>query len=323
MVNRVAILIVTVASISSAQARNDLAQELKSAQAALSAGQYDAAYPLYLSSAQKGNSLAQFTVGMFHDLGWGSLPTDPALACNWFEKSAQGDIPTAAHLLAECFRRGTGRPPDPAMAARWYERAAGLGHYLSLCSLAELYMVGQGVARDPKQGLALCRQAAEKGALGAKVQVGRYLLEGDDSIRDPQAAHDWFESAATASPQARFYLGRIHREGLGTEPAPDEARTWFEQAASEGYVPAYFQTARLYFEISPDIKTQRLSADDLAKTYMWLSATVLSSQDPQEVEQARAMLDQVLAVMPASWVPTLDVRVAAHLDKFKFAPSPG
>lgn len=321
ILNSMAFFIVVVASVSTAQARTDLAAELKAAQEALSAGKYDAAYPLYLSFAQQGNSLAQFTVGMFHELGWGSLTIDPATACDWFEKSAEGNIPTATHFLAQCFATGIGRPRDPATAALWYERAAGLGHYMSLCSLAELYMRGEGVAKDPEKGLALCRQAAEQGALPARVQVGRYLLEGDDGIRDLQAAHDWFESAADVSPEAMYYLGRIHREGLGTAPMPEEARAWFELAASRGYVPAYFQTARLYFEISPDIQTQRLSPDDLAKTYLWLSATALSSQDPTELEQTRLMLDQVFAIMPPTWVPTLDERVAAHLDKNKVATS--
>ena len=320
--NRMAFFIVIVASISTAWARTDLAGELKGAQEALSAGKYDEAYPLYLSFAQQGNSLAQFTTGMFHQLGWGTIPVDPAVACDWFEKSAAGHIPTATHYLAECFQQGIGRTPDPAAAALWYERAAELGHYMSLCSLAELYMRGEGVAKDPEKGLALCMKAAEKGAVAARVQVGGYLLEGDDSIRDLEAAHSWFESAADVSPEAMYYLGRIHREGLGTAPVPEEARYWFELAAGRGYVPAYFQTARLYFEISPDIQTQRLSADDLAKTYLWLSATALSSQDPMELEQTRVMLDQVLAVMPPTWVPTLDERVAAHLHKGKVAASP-
>jgi TPR repeat protein len=309
----VPLIISVAASLSPAQARADLSDALKEAQAALSAGQYDEAYPLYLRSAREDNPLAQFTTGMFHQLGWGSLPVDPATACTWFEKSAQGQIPTATHYLAECYEQGIGRPADPAEAAIWYERAASMGYAVSLCALGNLYMTGDGVEKDPRKGLLLCKQAAEQGAVPARVQVGRYLLEGDDSIRDPAAAHDWFESAEAVSAEAQYYLGIIHRDGLGTEKDTDEARLWFEQAASAGYLPAYFPTAKLYFEQSPDYASQPPSADDLAKTYMWLSATAMSSQDPFELEQARAMLGEVKAIMPTSWVPTLDERVAAHL----------
>ena len=211
-------------------AGTDPATELKDAQAALSAGDYNKAYPQYLEFANKDNRLAQFTVGMFHQLGWGNRPVDPVLACQWFEKSAAGDIPTATHYLAECFEQGIGRPADPAKAAQWYQQAAGLGHYQSLCSLAELYMKGEGVAKDPQKGLELCKQAAEKGAILARVQVARYLLQGDQSIRDTQAAHDWFELAATVSAEAQYYLGIMHRDGIGHEATPDEARVWFERA---------------------------------------------------------------------------------------------
>ena len=85
-------------------------------------------------------------------------------------------------------------------------------------------------------------------------------------------------------------------------------------------MPAYVQTARLYFESSPDYAVRRPSADDLAKTYMWLSATAERSRDPQELEQTRLMLEQVRAIMPETWAPTLDGRVAEHLSKYPAAP---
>ncbi len=295
-----------------ARAATDLAAELKDAQAALAAGDYAAAYPLYLRAAEDNNPLAQFTVAMFNRLGW-DRPVDRVAACDWYEKAAGGNIPAAAHYFAECLEQGIGRPADPAEAAVWYQRAAQLGHFVSLCSLADLYMEGRGVPEDPRKGLELCRQAAEMGAVPAQTQVGRYLLEGAASIRDPQAAHAWFETAAAVSPEAQYYLGIIHRDGLTHAPTPEEARFWFERAASGGYVPAYFQTAKLYFEASPDYKSQRPSADDLAKAYMWLSATAQRSQDPVELEQTQAMLERVLAIMPPTWVPTLDKRVTEHL----------
>lgn len=299
--------------VTSTQARTDLAAELKDAQAALAAGDYDAAYSQYLHFAtEKNNPLAQFTVAMFHQSGWGSVAEDRVKACGWHQKAASSDIPASAHFYAECVEQGIGEPADPKQAAEWYERAAGLGHYQSWCSLGNLYIRGKGVAKDPQKGLALCKQAVDKGAVPARMQVGLYLLEGDDSIRDVEAAHEWFQSIGYM-PEAKYRLGLMHRDGIGHEPSLDEARLWFERAASEGYVPAYFPTAKLYFEASPDLQKQPLTADFLAKTYMWLSATVKVSPQAEEVEQAHAMLEQVLAIMPDSWEPTLDERVTAHL----------
>jgi TPR repeat protein len=316
-----ALLAAACVGASPAAARTDPAAELKEAQAALAAGEYDRAYPEYLRFAEEAdNGLAQFTVGMFHRLGWGSRPVDPAAACGWFEKAAAHHIPLASHYLAECFEQGIGRPADPAEAALWYERAAGLGHHMSLCALAELHVQGRGVAKDPRRALALCREAAEKGARPAQVQVGRYLLYGDPSVRDPAAAHAWLEQAAAFSAEAQYHLGVAHRDGLGHPASPAEARDWFERAASQGYVPAYFQTARLYFDVSPDYQAEPPPADDLAKAYLWLSATAQRSQDPVELERTRAMLEQVRAIMPATWAPTLDARVAEHLAAHPAAP---
>ena len=295
-------------------ARNDIAAELRQAQKTLAAGDYDKAYPQYLHFAkEQNNPLAQFTVAMFHQLGWGQMQVDRTVACGWHEKAAAGAIPVSTHFLAECFEQGIGRPADLAKAAHWYKKAAQLGHHMSLCSLADLYMSGKGVEKDPKKGLGLCLQAVEKGAIPAEVKVGRYLLEGDDNIRDPQAAHAWFERAASKSPEAQYYLGIMHREGVGGEKTLGEALTWFESAASQGYVPAYFPTAEIYFNVSPDYKTQRPSAEVLAKAYMWLSATVKRSKDPKEIEKSQRMLEQVHSIMPDTWMPTLDERVAAHL----------
>jgi hypothetical protein len=280
----------------------------------LAAGEYDKAYPEYLRFAeQEDNHLAQFTLGLYHQLGWGTQAVAPDIACDWFERAALGQIPAAAHFAADCYAQGNGRPVDPAKAVDFYQQAAGLGHHLSLCSLGELYIQGRGVDKDPQKGLQLCRQAAENGAIPAYVEVGRYLLEGDETIREPEAAAAWFERVAESSPEAQYYLGRIHRDGIGRPVSPDEARFWFERAASQGYVPAYFETARLYFAASPDYSRQLPPADDLAKAYMWLSATLQRSQETEELQASERMLEQVTAIMPPSWAGTLDDRVADHL----------
>ena len=294
----------------------DLAAPLKEAQAALAAGDYERAYALYRGFAEdKNNPLAQFTLALFHQIGWGR-PVDREAACRWHARAAEGHIPAAAHYLGECFQQGVGRPADAGEAASWYQRAAGLGHHLSLCSLAELYMRGEGVERDPRKGLELCMRAAQSGSPPARVRVGRYLLAGDESIRDPKAAHAWFEGAAATSPEAQYYLGVIHRDGLGHAVEKHQARLWFERAASRGYVPAYFQTARLYFGDAPELGDRKPPAQELAKSYMWLSATAQRSTDAGELEQTKAMLKQVLAIMPETWIADLDERVAAHLAEF-------
>ena len=65
---------------------------------------------------------------------------------------------------------------------------------------------------------------------------------------------------------------KILRDGLGQPRALPTARHWFETAASQKYQPAYLPTGELYFNGPADPNTGGLSANDLAKTYLWLSA---------------------------------------------------
>lgn len=95
----------------------DLAAALQPAQAALAAGEYETAFREYHRIAEEThNPLAQFTVALFFQLGWGR-PRDPVMACQWHEKAAASSIPLAEHSLGDCLLRGVHRAPDPVQAA--------------------------------------------------------------------------------------------------------------------------------------------------------------------------------------------------------------
>ena len=175
-------------------------------------------------------------------------------------------------------------------------------------------MKGSGVQKDPGKALSLCQKATNQGITPAQIQMGRFLLEGDDSIRDFSQALGWFQIAAqTNSPEAQYYLGIMARDGKGQPKSNEIACQWFELAASQGYVPAYLQTSQLYFNAPIDPKTEKLSDHDLAKTYLWLTATSKRSKDPDELSKATHMLKQIRKIMPAEWIPKLDKTVSEHL----------
>ena len=148
------------------------------------------------------------------------------------------------------------------------------------------------------------------------VWMGRFYFEGDESIRDHKQAYQWFVQAAQYNlPEANYYLGVMVEQGLIKDVPPPHARQKYEQAAAEGYVPAYYPTGRLYFNAQPEPETSQLSARDLAKAYLWLSATMIKSLDPNELNQSEKMLQQVVAVMPKTWLPKLDQKLARHLEE--------
>ena len=192
---------------------------------------------------------------------------------------------------------------------------------MSLCSLAELYMTGAGVPRDPAKGLSLCREAADKKAIPAQTRMGLFLLEGDKSIRDLDQAFEWFSLAAQGnSAEAQYYLGIMLRDGMGRPKAPEDALIWFERAASLGYGPAYFPTGEIYFNSPKDPQTGKLSAHDLAKSYLWVSAAVRQTKGPEERKSATNMLEKILKTMPETWTATLNPKVDAHFATYPVQP---
>ena len=299
----------------------DIGREVQHAQQLLSAGDYEPAFEEYQRIArEKDNPLAKHTLALFYEFGWGR-PADPVKACQWFEQAAQANIPDAADALGRCLAEGIHRDPDYAQAAHWYQKAADLGHHYSLCQLGALYIAGQGVDKDPARGLELCRQSADQGSVPAMLELVRLHREVD-AVRDDEAALKWLSTAASHnSIEAQFQLGEILRDGRGIEKDPLLAHSWFEQAAGRGHVPAYFETAKLYFNAPANPETGLWHEEDLAKAYMWLSATLQAGDDEQR-EQAEAMMLKVREVMPESWTADLDAQVAAHLEHYAAADTP-
>ena len=310
-IKRATLLFLLTACLNHAYAANAITDKLNEAQAALSSGDYKSAYTKFKHLAKKhNNELAQFTLALFYDYGWGR-PVDHHAACQWYERAAQAEVPVALHRHAECLLRGDNFKPDPIAPATWFERAAAQGHRISLCALAELYMHGQGVVKNPAKGMEYCRQAARENILPAQLQTAKYLLEGDESIRDIDAASKWFHQAAeNGSSEAAHYLGLISRNRLDDLGI---SLFWFERAAGQGYVPSYYATSKGYFDSLMLDRTQTPPAPTLAKAYMWLSASVARTDRPEEKSSAAKMLITVRKMIPESWVPDLDQKIAKHL----------
>ena len=290
-------------------------RDVKSAQAALAAGNYAQAFDLYHAAAVNGHhSLAQFSLAQFYQNGWG-LAVDRKTACEWFERAAHNGIPAAQHMTGLCYENGAHRTADPATAAEWFNKAAQAGHLNSYCHLGNLMMTVNGIAKDPDQALELCRSAALQGSVPAQIWMGRFYLYGDPAIRNPQNAYEWFLSAAQKqSAEAFYHLGMMLDQGANEVHNATQTRQLFEQAAALKYIPAYFQAGKHFYQAQPEPETGQLSAEHLAKAYLWISAAVQRSQDAQEVAAAIAIRQQILSVMPQTWLAELDRKVTHYMQ---------
>ena len=299
----------------SAKATADHAEPLRAAYTLLGKGDYAQAYPAFLRQSGK-NPLAQFTLGLFHQVGWGR-PVNQDAACAWFAKAAKGKIPAAQHYAGDCLMRSPDTPGNASAALADYLAAADGGHKISLCSAAEFYIRGRYVARDVVRGLNLCAEAAMGNSPPAMLLLANYLHNDPDVPRDLAAARHWYQLAAGHDvPEARYQLAIMQSQGDGGPVDRSAALSSMEALAATGYAPAYLPTAILYAHQPVQADTGALSAENLAKVYLWASAAKASLAAPAPAEK---LLASVLAVMPAEWRPGLDRKVADHLTKFAAA----
>lgn len=302
---------------SNVYAQKDMSDELRQAQKLLAKGQYDDAFTQYSYFAEKkGNPIAQFTMGLFYDLGWGRS-IDNVEACQWYEKAGEKGVPAAIYSYADCLRDGVGTAADPVKAIEWYEKSAGLGFHLSKCSLAELYLTGTGGSRDPQKGLALCEQVAQMGIVPAQLKMGQFYINDEFGVRNYERAGYWFRIAAERESSEAFYqLGRMSRDGLGGERNLQVARIWFEKAAAKGYRKAYFPVGKLYYHTPKDPDTGLIPPHELAKSYLWLSAAARQAEIGENARDAKLILEEVVLLMPPRWQSDLDPKVDEHFRLF-------
>lgn len=289
-------------------------QDIKAAQIALGVKDYKTAYKLYLNKSDT-NPLAQFSLGMFHQNGWGRKP-DKVAACNWFEKAAYSHVPAAEHFWGDCLAQGIGRTVDILAAISWYRKAASHGHMISQCSIADYYIQGKGVARDVGKGIKLCSQVAQTNSPPAMLKLARYYAKGEYIPQDLANARYWYQQAAELhAAEAQYQLGVMLSQGEGGKPDLHAALFWLETAASEGYAPAYLPTAILYANEPVQATTGALAPEHLAKVYLWTSAAKVRGS-PEQIVEAKKIEAQVLSVMPDEWRINLDKQVAEHLAKY-------
>ena len=118
--------------------------DFKKGMAAYEAGDYTTALKEWRPLAEKGNTDAQYGLGLIYDSGKG-VPQDHTEAARWYRKAAEQGLSSAQSNLGVLYARGEGITQDYAEAAQWYRRAAEQEYAMAQFNLGVLYEKGQGV----------------------------------------------------------------------------------------------------------------------------------------------------------------------------------
>lgn len=334
---------------------NTPSSDLRAAALALKSGQHARAHRLFKTIAEREqNSLAQYTLGLMAENGWEGSPPSAERACHWFEKAAHTGHDKSMVKLGHCLKTGTlmrhaqGSDQQKNSAAYWFQRAADMGHVEALCHLGELYRQGAGVPINTAKALQLCFHAAHSGSSWAQRQVGQHFAS-QSHFDFGQAAYWYQQAAVNGDAPAAYALAELYYQNPGVVTERFDlagrdhhmlARDWYEVAAGLGHTAAYAKTAVLYYQaLHQALNTTRTTrnaapgqttATDrelLAKTYLWLRASyvahtpsspsAIQSQLDQKISQSVLnKLKKILPLLPKSWIPNLESKIAAHFEQY-------
>ena len=101
------------------------------------ANNFDAAVTQYRKAADRGNAVAQHSLGLMYRNGFG-VPQDFGEAINWYRKAADQGFAPAQASLGAMYEMGQGGPRDYEEATKWYHLAAKQGDALGKAGLDRL-----------------------------------------------------------------------------------------------------------------------------------------------------------------------------------------
>jgi len=152
--------------------------------------------PSLVQKAERGDAVAQFTLGSCYASGRG-VPRNDQEAVRWFRLSAQRGYAPAQNRLGVCCYRGLGTPQNYAEAVQWYRQAAAQGNASAQDNLGICYYSGRGVPQNFAEAARWYRLSAAQGDAAAAIHLRQ--VQGL-RVPPPVASHQPAPSSPTTPP---------------------------------------------------------------------------------------------------------------------------
>jgi TPR repeat protein len=150
------------------------------------------------------------------------------------------------HIVASCYRFGSGVARDLTQAIHWYERAAGVGLSKAWASLAELYREELGDQASLQRGFACLRQGVQLRSASALEMLAEWLQGGIGCEADAAASVEVWRALMEIEPcNAAFALARACETGNGVEQSQAAAIDYYRLARKAGHPGAFKNLRRL------------------------------------------------------------------------------
>ena len=93
----------------------------------------------YIKNAEKGDSYAQYSLGVCYKSGYGNITKDPLKAISWFTKAAEQGQKEAQYEIGLNYFQGNTIKQDLSQAEQWFTKAAEQGHIQAQKQLNKYY----------------------------------------------------------------------------------------------------------------------------------------------------------------------------------------
>jgi hypothetical protein len=244
-------------------------------------------------AAERGDHLAQLSIGMKYKMGT-DVAQDDQEAVRWFRKAAEQGNSLAQWWMGFAYLSGEGIAADHSEAAKWYRLAAEQGNALAQVALGDAYHIGVGVLKNFSEAIKWYRQAAEQGNDAGQFGLGVIYNNGDGVPKDFTEAAKWYRQAAEQRhADAQFRLGLAYVFGTGVVKDKVEAVRWHRLSAEQGNASAQLCLSVAYY-------TGDGVPQNYVEAYKW--ANLAAAQGNDKAKEAKAFRDELTQKMTRSQI---------------------
>ena len=186
--------------------------------------------------AKKGNTDAQFKLGVMYDIGLG-VSQDFAMIVTWWRKAEEQGLAPAQEFLNT--QISSENLQEKGNEFNQLKIRAKQGDAMAQYNLGVLYAEGETIPQNFSEARKWSLEAAEQGFAPAQYNLGVLYRDGQGMPQDYPEMLRWFRMAAEQGlAEAQYVLGVAFYNGQGMPQDSAKAREWFLMAAEQGQADA-------------------------------------------------------------------------------------
>ena len=281
-----------------------------------------------IAKAQKGDSEAQYQLGLLYERGSPEAAKDSVKAIQWFRVLADKGDRRGENALGIAYLHGYGVTEDDTTGFEWFYKAAVKGYPAAQFNLAGTYYRGRGTPKNGKEAFNWFMEAARNGEPSAQETLCVQYQGGLLVDADPTIAYVWCLIAQTGQQKHPEVLNTYLSKAAAklSSPQVQEARTlassWIANHKVGGAMPLHSRS--FLSSVSPDMTEATVMPTDSGlltrkrssytrvngcESGHWVDS-VLSDGEVVKLEDGSIwQIDSVDTVDSSLWLETDDVTV--------------